>query len=177
MATSERPPVNLNKRVLTHTERQELKREIEHTEDQVRDPDSGRSFRTGSGVLDRNLARKSARKAKEALEQQGPDPQPSPEAKEYLKAEITKLEEQIRQGMPTQHEMRANPPGTVAKHMRWEKANKTSILRWKNAKRRLTPDDDDPDLANVEILREPGTRWVPTEAYRQGHEAAFAKKG
>jgi hypothetical protein len=73
---------------------------------------------------------------------------------------VAKREQEYRKDlmaeMPSQEEMRKNPPGAVGKHQRFEKRNKNKILQWKND--RLTigiaqGGNDDPDLANLELYR------------------------
>ena len=106
---------------------------------------------------------------------------------------LAKLEVELRsawtQGMPTEEEMRKNPAGMVARHQKWEKANKAVILKWKNVRRQLEPESEDPDLANIETFRPAGVldrmvanaqipgamnfRSVPSENWN----AAFGEKG
>ena len=73
---------------------------------------------------------------------------------------LSDLEGELRgiftQGMPTEEEMRKNPAGMVDRHRKWEKANKGVIARWKNVRRQLEPDSEDPDLANIERFRPDG---------------------
>lgn len=161
--------IDLDKPVLRNRQVRELQAEVERLESQERDPDRAKAFRSGTAGYDSSVGRRSLRQAKQML-QQAPKQHLETEEKEFLSTKVKELEEKIRHGMPTQYEMRANPPGTVAKHMRWEKGNKKDILRWKNAKVRLEPDNEDPDLANTELLRPSGHRWVPAEAYRSSYD-------
>lgn len=69
----------------------------------------------------------------------------------------------VADGMPTQEEMRRNPPGAVDKHMSWERRNKNRILEWKNIRRRLHATECDGgqvemarDVANIETFRPAG---------------------
>lgn len=75
-----------------------------------------------------------------------------------------KLEETLREGwldgMPTQAEMRKNPPGAVDKHRSWEAKHKTKVLNWKGLCRRLHASGiseshlpDQGDISNVEMYR------------------------
>lgn len=163
-------PVDLDKPVLRRHQRKALEAEIEAVQAQLADPHARTSFRSGGGTLDPRAARKAVRQNQQMLDTQAPDPNPEPHVRDYLARKVAELEARIKEGMPTQYEMRSNPPGSVAKHMKWERGKKRAILQWKNAKVRLEPDSDDPDLANVEILRHPGHRWVPTDAYRAGFD-------
>ena len=167
---AETKTIDLDKPVLRARQVKELKSEIESLERQERDPDKARSVRGATSGYDPRIGRNSLRQAKQMLETQAPKQNLEPEEREYLSTQTKELEEKIRHGMPTQYEMRANPPGSVAKHMKWEKGNKKDIMRWKHAKVRLEHENDDPDLANVEILRPSGHRWVPAEAYRSSYD-------
>lgn len=72
------------------------------------------------------------------------------------------LREEWSAGMPTQEEMRRNPPGALDKHMKWEARNKLRIAEWKNVKRRLLASgavgeaESDRSVANVEMFRPRG---------------------
>ena len=161
--------IDLDKPVLRTRQVKELQAEVEHLERQERDPERAKSFRSASSGYDSGIGRRSLRQAKQMLAQ-APKQTLEPEERDYLSAQAKTLEEKIRHGMPTQYEMRANPPGSVAKHMKWEKGNKKDIMRWKHAKIRLEPDNEDQDLANVELLRPTGHRWVPSDAYKTGYD-------
>ncbi len=89
------------------------------------------------------------------LEANAPEPLPGEEKDRLAKMEL-ELREKITHGMPTEEEMRKNPAGMVDRHRRWEKQNKRDILTWKNIRRQLEPDSDDPDLANLERYRPAG---------------------
>ncbi len=81
--------------------------------------------------------------------------------------EAVKLEESLRDnwllGMPTQAEMRRNPPGATDKHRAWDSRCKTSVLQWKHVRRRLHASGisehrlaDEGDISNVEMFRPVG---------------------
>jgi len=86
------------------------------------------------------------------LEKQSPK-MPTGEAKDAMVEETSDLLEKILVGMPSQEEMRKNPPGAVDKHMQWEKRNKKDIIRWKNNQLRLNEGDDNTEIANLEKFR------------------------
>lgn len=89
------------------------------------------------------------------LEQFAPEPLEGSEKDKLAKLEL-ELREAWTSGMPTEEEMRKNPAGMVDRHRRWEKANKSVIMKWKNVRRQLEPDSEDPDLANIERYRPSG---------------------
>jgi hypothetical protein len=66
------------------------------------------------------------------------------------------------EGMPTQEEMRRNPPGALDKHMQWEARHKQTIAEWKNIRRRLMASGavessaSDRSVANIELHRPKG---------------------
>lgn len=76
------------------------------------------------------------------------------------KDKLANLEKELRaawtNNMPTEEEMRKNPAGMVDRHRKWERLNKKIIGQWKNVRRQLEPDSDDPDLANIERFRPNG---------------------
>lgn len=89
--------------------------------------------------------------------------------REYKGAELdaalkreSELKAEWLQGMPTQEEMRRNPPGALDKHMQWEARNKQKINEWKNIKRRLWASGavdssaSDRSVANIELHRPRG---------------------
>lgn len=74
------------------------------------------------------------------------------------------LREKFLEGMPSQEEMRRNPPGALDKHMMWEQRNKADIGEWKNIRRRLwvsgalKSELSDRSVANIEMFRPRGGR-------------------
>lgn len=96
---------------------------------------------------------------RKAIDKQLEDFAPAPlEGSE--KDKLANLEKELRaawiNNMPTEEEMRKNPAGMVDRHRKWEKLNKKIIGQWKNVRRQLEPDSDDPDLANIERYRPHG---------------------
>lgn len=101
------------------------------------------------------LMHQRARSIEKIIEEYAPEKLPGNE-----QDKLAKLEQDLRntwtQGMPTEEEMRKNPAGMVDRHRKWEKANKKIIMQWKNVRRQLEPNSDDPDLANIERFRPSG---------------------
>ncbi|KKN79589.1 hypothetical protein LCGC14_0337930 [marine sediment metagenome] len=85
--------------------------------------------------------------------EEGTPPPTTLERRDELNREIATLEAEISDNMPFREDMVRSTPGTGDHHRKWEKANKSKILRWKDAKRELDPTNDDVDFTNVEILR------------------------
>jgi len=101
-------------------------------------------------------------KDNEKLLEQAPAPIPKIEVDDAVKLE-KKLRNEWLKGMPTQAEMRKNPPGAVDKNMAWLKATKTKQLQWKHLRRRLHASgisehklSDEGDISNVELYRPKG---------------------
>lgn len=171
----EKPSIDLDKHVLRYNQREDLKAEIDGLVANDRSEEAARQFRTGTATYDRRTGRRALRKAEKMLQDQSP-PVLSTEEKNWLKKEEVRLREKISGGMPTKRDMRTNPPGTVARHMKWEKTLKKDIIRWQNARVILEPDNPDPDLTNTEIMRPEGTHWAATEEYRENYDRTFDKK-
>src|SRR3990170_1484997 len=143
--TDEKPLVDLDKRVLRYSQRQDLLREIENLSMNDRSDDAARQFRTGTAAYDRRMGKRALRKAEKMLEEQGP-PILSTEEKNFVSKEEKRLRDKISVGMVDKIAMRTNPPGTVSRNMKWESSNKKDIKRWQNARVILEPDSNDPDL-------------------------------
>jgi hypothetical protein len=145
MGTTE---VDLTKPLLRYHQREEYKGEIESMTDmlpQLKTPQD-------RGDVQRRLGR-----LKQSLQSQTPE-EVTGAMKDRLRAHAKELEEKITSGMLSQEEMRKNPAGSVGRHMRWERGNKSDILMWKNTQQILEPDSDDPDLSNIERLRPMGAQ-------------------
>lgn len=100
----------------------------------------------------RDLARK--------LDAEAPKPLRADEIDGAVRREQELRETMAADGMPTQAEMRRNPPGAVEKHRRWEARNKPRVKEWKNLRLRLAatgalPDclPDSTDAASIERFR------------------------
>ncbi len=94
--------------------------------------------------------------------EQAPQPIPAETLDEAVRAEKS-LRESWLEGMPTQAEMRRNPPGAVDKNTSWHKRTKTQVSQWKNLRRRLHASGiskhrlaDEGDISNIEIFRPAG---------------------
>lgn len=91
----------------------------------------------------------------DALLKQAPEPIAPGDIDGAVRAE-RQLRESWLEGMPTQAEMRRNPPGAVDKNIRWNRDKKSDVLRWKNLRRRLQATGMDlpvNDVSNVELYR------------------------
>lgn len=104
------------------------------------------------GVQNPGAVRQEIRKLDKQLQSQSPRDL-TPSEKDLLAQTEKVLETEIVPGMPTHEEMRRNPPGTVHKHIQFEKQFKSKINLLKNIKLQLDPTSDDQDLANLEKIR------------------------
>ena len=102
----------------------------------------------------------------------------TPQEKDLLAQTAKDIEAEILPGMPTHEEMRRNPPGTVHKHIQFEKQFKPKLNLLKNIKIQLDPTSEDPDLANLERIRphqaENGAGTFMVNAQIPGHFAQTA---
>jgi len=126
-------------------------------------------------------------------------PDLTPEERDQKARECREIEERLVPLMPSDTQMRRNPPGVVGQHKRFDKASKKTdffpegdIFRWKNNQLALNKGDDDPDVANFERLRPldnhgsmlgaqiPGKMFFgtnPSPAYLEGHDRTFGTNG
>lgn len=114
-------------------------------------------------VQDKGAVRQRIGSLKRQYESQAPRPITDGGTKDKLAAEAATLLEEILPGMLSQEEMRKNPAGSVDKHIRWERANKSKIVRWKKLQCVLNADTSDPhtwdrDAANLERFRPQGAQ-------------------
>ncbi len=93
---------------------------------------------------------------------QAPEPIPPDQIDAAVKTEKL-LREKWLEGMPTQAEMRRNPPGAVDKNMSWQKKTKTAVAQWKRLRRELHAAGisehhlaDEGDVSNIEMYRPRG---------------------
>lgn len=113
-------------------------------------------------VQDKGAVRARLNTLKKQFETQAPR-EVDGETKDALHAESKRLLDDILPGMLSQEEMRKNPAGSVDKHIRWERANKQKILRWKKIQLMLNADSSKPhtwdrDAANLERYRPVGAQ-------------------
>ena len=114
-------------------------------------------------VQDKGAVRQRIGSLKRQYETQAPQPITDGILKDKLVAESNRLLEKILPGMLSQEEMRKNPAGSVDKHLRWERANKKDIVRWKKLQCVINADGSDPhtwdrDAANLERFRPDGAQ-------------------
>jgi hypothetical protein len=112
-------------------------------------------------VQNKGDVRKRLASLEQQYEKQAPRPIADGNLKDKLAEEGKQLLDEILPGMLSQEEMRKNPAGSVDKHMRWERANKAKILRWKKIQLMLNADQSRPhtwdrDAANLERYRPEG---------------------
>lgn len=152
----------------------------------------------GREVQDRGNLNAHIQRIDKQLEKQAP-PDLTGEQRDQAVKENREIEARLQPLMPSDEEMRRNPPGVVGRHKKFDKASKSKkyfkegdIFRWKNNRLALHKGDDDPDLANFETMRPlhntgsmagaqiPGTRFFgtdPSEAFKTGHDRTFGDNG
>ena len=136
--------------ILSAAERQALQDEKKDAENAVRE-----SEQYGAGTnrsVDADYLKKKAKQLGDAIERGSPKDIGGGE-KDRMAKEAKELREKIREGMPTNDEMRRpeKHPGAVHKHISWEKRNFKDIQRFKQINRQLNPDD--PSSGSIETLR------------------------
>jgi hypothetical protein len=131
------------------------------------------------------------------IESQSP-PDLTGEERDQITKECKEIEGRLQPMMPSDEEMRKNPPGVVGRHMRYEKAAKSKkyfkegdIFRWKDNQLALHKGDNDPDIANFERMRPhhnhgsmlgaqiPGQQFFgtsPSPAYKEGFDRTFGEE-
>lgn len=114
-------------------------------------------------IQDKGAVRSRISTLKRQFEQQAPRPVLDGKVKDALVKESQDLLDKILPGMLSQEEMRKNPAGSVDKHLRWERANKANIIKWKKNQLMLNADGSNPgtwdrDAANLERFRPVGAQ-------------------
>jgi hypothetical protein len=143
----------------------EYQHDLKVAEEQLKDP----------RTQDRGAARKRINDLRRDFETQAPRPITDGALKNKLWAEAKALAEQFRVGMLSAEEMRKNPSGSVDKHLKWERANKKNIIRYKKIMSVLNADHSpahtwDRDAANIEKFRPASTMdRLRTDAQISGH--------
>lgn len=95
------------------------------------------------------------------LDEGRPHPITDPLERDKLAKVERELREELVGGMLTQEEMRKNPPNAAERLRAWERAMKSKILAWKDARLRLAADTSpieaqNRDEANLEQFRPEG---------------------
>jgi hypothetical protein len=104
---------------------------------------------------DRGAATERYRAVQKTLNDQAAKPVTGAKRDEVSKLAAEVLEQDIRPSLIPQEVMRRNPAGAVGEFMRRENSRTTqhAIQQWKRAQLAIEPDNEDPDLANVERFR------------------------
>ena len=132
------------------------------------------------------------------LKEQAP-PDLNGEQRDQAVKENGEIEARLIPMMPSDEQMRRNPPGVVGQHKKFDRASKSrdhfkegDIFRWKNNQLALHKGDDDPDVANFERMRPihnagsmvgaqiEGQQYFgtsPSPAYLEGHDRTFGTNG
>lgn len=116
-------------------------------------------------IQDRGAMTKHLRNIDERLHKDAPKPYAEGEIDRAARREA-ELRERLVAEMPTQAEMRRNPPGATDKERGFQRKYKRDILEWKNLRKRLHQSgliDDHPDAREVSNLEQFRPRYSPTE--------------
>ena len=157
---------------LGNAQRKDLEADKTYFEEQLKNP----------LVTDTPSVRKNLKRVEKVLEEQTAPLLLGPALDKVVRRE-KELRESIVPNMLSQAEMRQAPPGSVGREMAFLKKFKPDILEWKNCRRTIHRDSDDPDIANLERYRPvvsrgnldnaviPGkTIDFPSEQYKLGYE-------
>jgi len=120
----------------------EAHRDIKAAEEKLKSPH----------IEDKREARNQLIRLRKTVTEQLPKPPASAEEEGRMATRSKQLLEHIvSDGMLSQAEMRACPPGAPDQHLAWERRNKAAILEWKNLQLRLKPGER--EAANLERHR------------------------
>jgi hypothetical protein len=112
------------------------------------------NLRSGDPKIDKASCVKNLKKIDKMLEQAPPDL--TPEQRTKVAKKIEELEADIKVGMLSHQEMRANPDGAVDQNIAWLKQKKAKVFAWQNLNAALhkgIPQEMANDLFNVDRLR------------------------
>lgn len=131
--------------------------------EQAHEIKSAKAQLNNPNIQDKGAVRSRIRSLEQQFEQQAPRAVTDGRVKDAMAKESQELLEAILPGMLSQEEMRKNPTGSVDKHLRWERANKAKIIRWKKLQCMLNADASDAgmwdrDAANLERYRPEGAQ-------------------
>lgn len=137
------------KNYLRHNQIEEMKNERSVIERTLRDRE----------VQERGALENQIRRMDHQIESQSP-PEVSGAERDRMARECAEIEAALVPLMPSDEAMRKNPPLTVGRHMKFDKAAKDKsrfpegmLRRWKNNRLALNRGSDDPDVANFEQHR------------------------
>jgi len=155
------------KRTLKPSQRTAIEQDLAASNELLTNPNMS------SYIQDKSALRKQVKQMKDTLDTQAPQPFESATEKNTAMKRERQLREEFTEGIPSKEEMRRNRggDGTVHKHMKWEAANKSKILEWREIVKRLEPSSDDPDLTSYEKFRPERPFGYDTTAQIAGHHA------
>ena len=153
------------KSFLSHARVQELESDKAYFESQLTNP----------LVTDIPSVRKNLKRVEHAIETQVPPVLLGPALDKVVRRE-KELRETIVPNMLSQAEMRQAPAGSVGREMAFQKRYKVPILEWKNCRRTIHRDSEDPDVANIERYRPVVSRGNLDNAQIPGQVMSFASE-
>lgn len=120
-------------------------------------------------VEDKGAVADQLRRLDHQLETQKPKEFGASEIDNAVKREA-ELRGQWTEGMLSQEEMRKAPPGSVDRHLQWERKNKPAISEWQNIMRRLNAGSDAREVASIERFRPTVSQMNMDNAIIQGKQ-------
>jgi hypothetical protein len=145
------------------TQRKELESDRDYLTKQLKNP----------LVQDVPMVRRNLQRVEHDLETQAPPELKGQELDRVVRRE-KELREKIVPNMLSQAEMRRAPAGSVGREMAFQKRFKPEIIEWKNCRRTIERDSEDPDVANLERYRPVVSRGNLDNAQIPGKEFHFA---
>lgn len=136
------------KHVLSVSEKETLKQEANELRAGLREMDAEQFGAGTKHTVDKAKLRRQAEHLEAAIKE-GEAGSLRGAAKDKVYKHSKELAEKIKEGMLSTKEM--TNPGNALHHLQWEKKNAKAIHEWKQAQRRLEPND--PGASNIERLR------------------------
>jgi hypothetical protein len=153
---------------LNKTKRDELEREKRSEQAKIKE---AQYYKT---EVDGRLVNRRVRSIDNLLNEFSP-PETDGQTKDDLIKEEKRLRDEIRQGMLPVEVMERNPPNAAWANIKFAEANKRKILKWKNLRKVIHREDENPDLCNFEAYRPSlnpqGTTTFMANAQLPGHMA------
>lgn len=163
-------PVNIlalaKRTYLKPAQRDSLRRSIRQQESMLhlaQSPDLSAALPGGTAV-DVDVLRQNLSRDQEALDR-GTPPELSQTQQRKLFAALRQLKEEFTHGMPSVEQMERPTAQNIDAYMHWSAEHKNRVLAYKTIVRMLQPDNDEPNLTNIERYRPTQPSYVSFEDY------------